>query len=62
MMLHMVTANLDTTTLRSLAVEAEVDPRTMLRVLNGEPAFNLARQRARRVLVAHGLIKNEDAR
>jgi hypothetical protein len=47
---------LDAATARRLAVEASCDPRTLQRVLDGEPVRGLARERARQVLRQHGLL------
>lgn len=47
--------NLDEATRRELAVQAEVDPRTIEKVLRGEPVRGMAGRRARRVLEAAGL-------
>ncbi|MBI5068141.1 MAG: hypothetical protein HZB56_07860 [Deltaproteobacteria bacterium] len=50
---------LDAATLRRLSVEAEVDPRTILRVLKGLPVRGLPRYRARRVLLGAGFLQPE---
>jgi hypothetical protein len=47
---------LDAATARKLAVEASCDPRTLRRVLEGEAVRGLAVERAREVLVKHGLL------
>lgn len=53
---------LDTATLRRLAVEASVDPRTVRRRLNGEEVRGLAAHRVDAVLAQHGLKPNSEAR
>ena len=50
---------LDTSTARRLAVEADTDPRTIQKMLRGDPARTIAAKRARRVLVSHGILKEE---
>jgi hypothetical protein len=47
---------LDAATARKLAVEASCDPRTLRRVLKGETVRGLPGERARDVLVKHGLL------
>lgn len=49
----------DQATKRRLAVEASCDPRTIDKVLRGEPVRGLARQRALAVLVAAGYLSAE---
>lgn len=49
----------DTATVRRLAAEAETDPRTIRKLLEGKPVRGLAAHRARRVLVAAGLLRAE---
>lgn len=44
---------------RKLAVEASVDPRTILAVLDGRQVRGMAGERARKVLVEAGLLKDE---
>jgi len=46
-------------TLRRLAVEAQVDPRTIDRVVKGLPVRGLAGERARKVLIAAGIIPSD---
>jgi hypothetical protein len=46
---------IDTATLRRLAVESESDHRTVKRRLRGEPVRGLAGHRIDRVLRSHGL-------
>lgn len=41
--------------LRRLAVEAEVDPRTVVRVWKGQPVCGMSSERALRALQAHGI-------
>ncbi len=48
-------AEIDTATIRRLAVEAESDHRTVRKRLLGEPVKGLAGHRVDRVLRAHGL-------
>jgi hypothetical protein len=47
---------LDASTARRLAVEASCDPRSLQRVLDGEEVRGLAGERAREVLIKHGLL------
>jgi hypothetical protein len=47
---------LDAATARKFAVEASCDPRTLRRILDGEAVRGLAGERARKVLVKHGLL------
>lgn len=47
---------LDAATVRRLATEAECDPRTIIKVLNGASGMGLSYQRARRVLVEARLL------
>ena len=47
---------LDAATARRLAVEASVEPRSLLKLLRGEPVRGLAGQRAREVLERYGLL------
>lgn len=49
-------SRLDAGALRKLAVEASCDPRTVRRVLQGQPVRGLAGERARAVLMQHGLL------
>lgn len=44
---------------RMLAVKASVDPRTLVKLLRGDPVVGLAGDRARKVLVEEGLLKEE---
>lgn len=46
---------LDAGTLRRLAVEYEVDPRTILKLLRGAPVRGMARDRAVRAVESLGL-------
>ena len=46
---------LDAGTLRRLAVEYEVDPRTILKLMRGAPVRGMARDRAVRALESLGL-------
>ena len=48
--------NLDAATLRRLAVQGDVDPRSLRRLLRGEPVRGAAGHRARRVLVESGYL------
>ena len=48
-------------TLRDLAVRGSCDPRTIARVYAGEVVRGLAAERARRVLVEAGLLKEESS-
>jgi hypothetical protein len=48
-------SELDTATIRRLAVEADVDPRSVERRLRGERVRGLAGHRIDRVLAAHDL-------
>jgi hypothetical protein len=57
---------LDKATIRRLAVEADVDPRSIvaeLRAARGErpPVKGMAGHRVRRVLAEHGLLKPREA-
>lgn len=47
---------LDASTLRRLSVLADVDPRSLRRLLRGEPVRGAAGHRARRVLVEAGYL------
>ena len=47
---------LDAGTARKLAVEASVDPRTILRAFRGEAVRGIAGDRARDVLIKHGFL------
>ncbi len=49
----------DTATIRRLAVACDADPRTVERVLRGEPIRGVARQRVARVLRQHGYLPPE---
>ena len=51
---------LDAATARKLAVEASCDPRTLRRVLEGDAVRGLAGERAREVLVKHGLLSTTE--
>lgn len=51
----------DTATIRRLAVEADVDPRTVRRRLRGESVRGMAAHRVDAVLVKHGLNSAERA-
>ncbi len=46
----------DASTLRRLAVLADVDPRSLRRLLRGEPVRGAAGHRARRVLIEAGYL------
>jgi hypothetical protein len=46
----------DAATVRRLAVAAEVDPRTIRKLLDGEVVVGMPGQRARRVLEGEGLL------
>lgn len=50
------TKTVDEATKRELAVRAEVDPRTIEKILRGEPVRGMAGRRARRTLEGAGLI------
>lgn len=50
----------DAATIRALAVRADVDPRTILKVLKGERARGMSGRRARDVLRAAGFIDDAD--
>jgi len=50
---------IDRARLRQLAVTASADPRTVLRVLRGEPVRGLAYYRIRDVLLAEGLLADD---
>jgi hypothetical protein len=54
--------NLPTGTLRALAVEASVDPRTIAKVANGERVRSIAGMRARRALQKAGLLPAKENR
>ncbi|KYF87532.1 hypothetical protein BE17_07250 [Sorangium cellulosum] len=47
----------DWPTLRQLAVKADVDPRTIAKVLRSEDVRGMAGHRARRALIEAGLLK-----
>lgn len=49
--------NIDSATLRRLAVSASCDPRTILAVASGRLVRGLAGERARAVLLAAGLLR-----
>jgi len=49
----------DTSTLRRLAAEADVDPRSLIRLLRGQPVRGGAGRRGRRVLEAYGFLPKE---
>ena len=53
-------SRLDAGTARKLAVEASCDPRTIVRVHRGEDVRGIAGQRAREVLIKHGLLSPTD--
>jgi hypothetical protein len=46
---------IDKATIRELAVKASCDPRTIEKVIRGEPVRGMARHRARRVLLEAGI-------
>ncbi|MBK8994469.1 MAG: hypothetical protein IPM35_01775 [Myxococcales bacterium] len=48
---------IDASTLRRLAVQADVDPRSLLRLYHGKPVRGSAGHRARRVLIEAGYLK-----
>jgi len=48
---------IDRARLRQLSVKASADPRTVLRVLRGEPVRGLPYYRIRDVLIEEGLLK-----
>ena len=48
--------SIDASTLRRLAVQADVDPRSLLRLYHGTPVRGAAGHRARRVLVEAGYL------
>jgi hypothetical protein len=48
------------TTLNKLAIAAEVDPRTLKRVLSGHDVRGYSGERARRILSAHGFLPAAD--
>lgn len=48
--------SIDASTLRRLAVQADVDPRSLLRLYHGKPVRGAAGHRARRVLVEAGYL------
>lgn len=50
---------IDEATARRLSVEANCDPRTLRKTLRGETAKSMASQRARRVLIAAGLLDDD---
>jgi hypothetical protein len=52
---------LDAATLRALSVAAGVDPRSVAKVLKGEPVRGMAGHRARKVLEAAGLLTATEA-
>lgn len=52
---------LDASTLRRLAVQADVDPRSLQRLLRGEHVRGAAGHRARRVLVEFGYLTEPSA-
>ena len=58
-MLDTMSRALNTATLRELAVKANVDPRTVVKVYRGETVRGGAGDRARKVLVAEGLLKGD---
>jgi hypothetical protein len=51
---------IDTATARRLAVAADVDPRTVIRVANGEAVRGMAAERAARVLRDAGLLRTPE--
>lgn len=51
--------SIDAATLRRLAVEASVDPRTIKKVLNGDAVVGLSGERARAVLIKEGLLSED---
>ena len=50
----------DAAILRALAVQADVDPRTILKELKGTRARGMAGRRARAVLLRAGLVASSD--
>lgn len=52
---HIEPGQIDTATIRRLAVEAEADPRSVEARLRGKKVRGLAGHRIDRVLAAHGL-------
>lgn len=56
----MMRTRLDKATLRELAVKASCDPRTIEKVIRGEPVRGMARRRARAALVKAGVAVPED--
>lgn len=50
---------LDLATKRELAVKASCDPRTIDKLLRGEPVRGMAGHRARRVLESEGVLSGE---
>lgn len=55
----MASKSITTWRARKLAVEASVDPRTIVRTLEGRRVRGMAGDRARRVLVEAGLLKDD---
>jgi hypothetical protein len=51
---------LDRASIRALAVRAGVDPRTIIRVIEGEPVRGMAGQRALAVLLEAGVLPPSD--
>lgn len=51
---------LDKATKRRLAVQASCDPRTIEKILAGEPVVGMARERARAVLEREGFLVRAD--
>lgn len=47
---------LDKASIRALAVQASVDPRTIVAVIEGRPVRGMAGQRARAALIAAGVL------
>ena len=52
---------LDAATIRELAVRADVDPRTISKVMDGQPARGMAGRRARAALIAGGFLEPSKA-
>lgn len=53
-------ACIDAGVLRRLAADGDVDPRSLLKLLRGEAVKGMAGRRARKVLMAAGLLRRAD--
>jgi hypothetical protein len=57
----MTTRRLDYAIARKLAVQAQVDPRTILRVHRGKPVRGMAGHRAREALIHAGFLRSAES-